>query len=176
MRIPEWIFITYIISVLLVSLTLAFYFIKEVNVVWQQRKLRNKVYKALFAGDLTLSDFKNIQLVIGLNDRKVHAALIHLKADVDCGEYESRDLVKPRLDALIEGFNTYKPFSELPEGLVEPLNEARAKSTEPKVIENLAEKILINLKRQAKSDFYIKIATYVGLIVGLIGTISGLLK
>lgn len=176
MRVPEWIFITYIVSVLLFSLAFLLYFLKEIVVVWQQKKLRRKVYQALLAGDLTLSDFKNIPLVIGLNDRKVHAALIHLKADVDCGEYESRDLVKPRLDTLIEKFNTYKPFSELPEGLVEPLNEARIKSTEPKVIENLSEKILIHLKRQAKSDLYIKIATYVGLIVGLIGTFSGLLK
>lgn len=84
--------------------------------------------------------------------------------------------MKPKLDALIREFNTQKPFSELPSKLVEPLIEARLKSSEPKTIDDLSEKIAIFLKRQKRSDFLIKLATYIGLFLGLIGTVSGFLK
>lgn len=157
MRIPDWIFFTYIIAVGIVGVVFCYYFIKELIAVFLKARLRRMLLKGLLADDLIFSDFKNLQFYFGLKDRQVHAVLISMKAEIDYGDNENRSVLKPRLDSLIAEFNIIKPYSELPEGLVEPLSEARSNSSHPKLIDDLAEKILIHLRRKKKVIYTYKL-------------------
>ncbi|WP_456310435.1 hypothetical protein [Serratia proteamaculans] len=172
MAIPEWIVIVIMILLSVGIFSFVMYVIIEII----SGTLKKKLYKGLVHNDLNFSDFKNLQLNLNLSDRNVHSALINMKSELDFSEDERRSVLKPKLDVLIKEFNNNKPFSELPSGLVEPLTKAKSNSSEPKIIDDLSEKILIHLKRQKRSDFLIKLATYIGLFLGFIGTASNYLK
>lgn len=176
MAIPEWIVITIMILLSVGILSFVMYVVIEIINGTLKGTLKKKLYKGLVHDDLNLSDFKNLQLNLNLSDRNVHSALINMKSELDFSEDERRSVLKPKLDVLIKEFNDNKPFSELPSGLVEPLTKAKSNTSEPKIIDDLSEKILIHLKRQKRSDFLIKLATYIGLFLGFIGTASNFLK
>ncbi|MDI3438810.1 hypothetical protein QLG07_05015 [Erwinia sp. V90_4] len=176
MAIPEWIIITFLVFLVVAILVFLIYLSIDIVNTLSKRTLKKKLEIGLCHDDLSFSDFKNLQSNLNLSDRHVHSALLNLKSNLDFGADEKRAVIKPRLDGLIKEFNTNKPFSELPIGLVEPLVEAKSKSSEPKIIDDLSEKITIHLKRKKRNDLLISLATYIGLIIGLIGTVSGLMK
>lgn len=176
MAIPDWVVLVVIFLLIIGALILLTSLLALIINASLKKTLKNKLAKGLLHNDLNISDFKNLQFNLGLSDANVHSALLNMKSELDFGDDDGRNLLKPKLDALIREFNTQKPFSELPSKLVEPLIEARLKSSEPKTIDDLSEKITIFLKRQKRSDILIKLATYIGLFLGLIGTVSGFLK
>lgn len=176
MLIPAWVDIVLFVAFVILAITFSFSVITEARRAWRRRKVRGMLFQGLLHDDLSYEDLKHMQITIGLSDHQMHLVLSKMKVDIDYGSLDKRDVLKGKVDDLLAGFKTHAPFSELPEMLVESLKKVRDDSATPALVDGLGEKISIYIRKKKISETAMKVITYLGFIVGLIGTGYGFYK
>jgi len=176
LKINDWLVILFFIVILAFVIAYSAIIIALLIAESSKRNLKKKIIKALETDDLTIDDLRNVQSTLGLSDHQTLSVLTKLKSDIDCNVLNNKSTVKPKLDKLINNFKLQEPYSGLPESLRDSMVIARTTSNDPDVIDKLADKIQVSVKKQSRSDLWLKVATYLGLIIGLVGTIWGFAK
>lgn len=176
MKIEDWMVLGFIGVVTAFAIFLLSLFASEVANYRLRKYLKQQLQQGLLADHVFFDDFLNLQKVVGLDQKQTYATLLSLKADVDFGSSTTRGIVKPRLDALIREFSIKEPFSDLPEGIKEPLIALRNNSEIAPSIDELANKLRIHIKKQSRSDFMMKATTYGSSIITIIAFAWGFSK
>ncbi|HCR0604467.1 TPA: hypothetical protein OMS75_001356 [Enterobacter cloacae] len=176
MMIPAWVDIVLFFAFLIFAITFSFSVITEARRAWRRKQVRRMLFQGLLHDDLSYEDLKHMQITIGLSDHQMHLVLSKMKVDIDYGSLDKRDVLKRKVDDLLAGFKTHAPFSELPEMLVESLKKVRDDSATPALVDGLGEKISVYIRKKKIGETVMKVITYLGFIVGLIGTGYGFYK
>ncbi|MEL5468202.1 hypothetical protein PTR80_03510 [Serratia nevei] len=176
MKIADWVVITAMIAfVVIIAISFALILVAFVNEYFK-RNLKSKLERGLSQGEVSFSDFKNLQRVIGLDEKQTYTALLSLKTNIDFGGLEHKKLVKDRLDKLIDEFVLKEPFGFLPDNIKDNLILLRGESKKPELVDNFAEVLRVNIKKQSRNDYLLKAISYVGFVIGLVGFIWGFFK
>ena len=134
------------------------------------------LFQGLLHDDLSYEDLKHMQITIGLSNHQMHLVLSKMKVDIDYGSLDNRAVLKGKVDDLLNAFKKHAPFSELPEMLVESLKKVRDASKAPGLVDGLGEKISVYIRKKKIGETVMKVITYLGFIVGVIGTGYGFYK
>ncbi|MGF7408389.1 hypothetical protein [Providencia alcalifaciens] len=171
MQVPIWVATTVLIALFVVIILSVMFVLNSLFDLHRQKSLGKKIKNKLAVGEVRFDDFKNFQKVNYMSDDKALQMLEMLKADIDFDVTNEFKELKIKLDSLISEFIKKEPFSEFPSEIREALYLVKSKSNDPASIDSLAEKLSIYIKRQAKSERWMKVMTVVGALVGAIGLV-----
>lgn len=172
MRVPDWVVIIVFVSFLFVFAFVLIFLLYSFIQVSSQKSLGKTIRNKLAVDEITFDDFKNLQKVNYINDDNTLQALEKLKANIDFDINPESKEIKIKLDALISEFIKKEPFSEFPPEIREMLYLVKDKPSDPASVDSLAEKLSIYIKRQTRSELWMKIMTVLGTVTGIIGLVS----
>lgn len=176
MRITAWVDIILFFAIVGFSILFSYSVITEARRAVRRRLARRMLFQGLLHDDLSNYDLKHMQTTIGLSDHQMSLVLSKMKVDIDYGALDNRIVLKSKVDNLLAGFKTNAPFSELPEMLVESLKKVRDDSRTPALVDGLGEKISIYVRKKKFDEIFMKVITYLGFVIGVIGTGYGFYK
>lgn len=139
--------------------------------------LKKKMKAKLSVESVTFNDYKNIITARKITYKRGLKLLELLKADIDLSvDLTNNKEVKERIDELVSEFKRKEPFSDFPEEIRNVLYVFKGNSDKPELVDHLAEKLNLYIKKQNKNELASRFVTYIGTGVGIIGLAFGFLK
>lgn len=176
MRIPEWVDIVLFLAVVGFIILFSFSVITELKLAWRRKLVRRMLFQGFLHDDLSHGDLKHMQAHIGLSDHQMSLVLSKMKVDIDCGTFDKRISLKRKVDGLLADFRKNAPFSELPVMLADSLIKVRDESRIPALVDDLGEKISRYIRKKKFDEIVMRVITWLGFVVGVIGTGYGFYK
>ncbi|OHT22379.1 hypothetical protein A3Q29_11225 [Providencia stuartii] len=176
MLVPDWVIIIVFVAILFVIAFVLIFFLYSFIKGIEQKSLGKTIRNKLAVDEVTFNDFKNLQKVNYINDDNALQALERLKASVDFDINPESKEIKIKLDALISEFIKKEPFSEFPPEIREMLCLIKDNPSDPASIDSLAEKLSIYIRRQTRSELWMKIMTVLGTATGIAGLVFAFYK
>lgn len=177
MQIPYWAEIGTFILLIVIILGVLSRFLIIIFCEIDDRLLMRRIRTKLSSDDIKFGDYKNLLKTRRMTDKRGLNILELLKAQIDFSAAPSEPMkMKERVDALVSEFLKKEPFSDFPEEIREALDLAKNNSNKPEIIDNLAEKLNLYIRRQSKSELWSRVMTYLGTFVGIAGLAWGFLK
>jgi len=176
MKIPDWIAIVLMLGFILVGLAIFSTALYSAISSYMKFRFTKCLQEGLLHNDLTFDDFLNLKQVMGLDNKMAYSALASLKVKIDYSQLSQREKIKPRLDTLIKDFQVKQPYSDLPDDIKESLISTRDKVTPPELIDDIADKLRIHIKRKKKGELISSFIMYTGYLFGLVGFLITIFK
>lgn len=176
MRISAWVDIILFFAIVGFIILFSFSLLTEIRTAFRRKLVRRMLFQGLLRDDLSHYDLKHMQATIGLSDHQMSLVLSKMKVDIDYGTLDNRIVLKKKIDELLTEFKKYTPFSELPDILVDSLKKVRDDSNSPVLVDGLGEKISLYVRKKKFDEIVMKVVTYLGFVIGVVGTGYGFYK